>query len=88
MNRYSIFEIAPDGESHETGQSVTADRLEPDNVVSLIRSMELLPERISKRLSVDFDRGTWIISVRHARGERTDFRPVLMLVGPWAEAGG
>ena len=88
MNCYRVFEITPEGESFETGQAVTTEHIELEDLLPLLKGMKLLPKKFSpKRVSADFDRGTWTVSIRDIPGERKGVTPILMLVGPWDELG-
>jgi hypothetical protein len=88
MNHYRLFEITPEGESFETGHAVTTDNIDSEDLLPLLKGMKLLPKKYSpQRLSADFDKGTWTISIKDVPGERKGFMPVFMLVGPWNELG-
>lgn len=83
MNCYRILEITPEGEFFKTGQTVTTEHIESDDLLPLLKGMKLLHKKLStKRVSADFDRGSWMISVRDIPGQRKGFMPVLLLVGP------
>ncbi len=83
MKCYRVFEITPEGESFETGQSITTENIESKDLLHLLKGMKVLPKKFSpKKVSADFDRGTWTVSIRDIPGERKGFTPILMLVGP------
>lgn len=78
---FHVVEITPEGEAFDTGRIVTSDEIAADDLLPLLKHLTILPKRLpAQRISCDFDRGTWTVSVRDVAGEREGLLPVLKLV--------
>lgn len=84
---FHVVEITPEGETFDTGRIITSDEIAVDDLLPLLKHLTILPKRLpAQRVSCDFDRGTWTVSVRDVAGERKGLLPVLKLVPPNALA--
>lgn len=76
-----VVEITPEDEAFDTGRIFTANEITADDLLPLLKHLTILPKKLpAQRVSCDFDRGTWTVSVRDVAGERKGLLPILKLV--------
>lgn len=83
---YKVFEITPEGEEFDLN---TVVEVTDDNLIPVLKKWKLLDNGLPLScILVDFDGGTYTVSVKVPPRKTSKFITCLKLVGPWREHSG